>query len=148
MPSRVSSRVSPKILGLAASVVALLLALSTGSTALREIRLQTSGVRATGRVASYTIPNDRTEGARVEVDVERPGGAPFRVHLVNASRGRWEEGMEVPLVCAELQPETRSCEVAAASLWVLPTAATAALLALIFVVGKRFLGGRRRTTVE
>ncbi len=143
MPVQVTSRVSPRLLGLVAAVVALLLVLSSGSCAVHEIRLALSGVRATGRVVSYVIPNDRTQGARVEVDVQRPGAAPFRVHLVDAARGGWEEGMEVALVCAELAPETRSCQVYSQGSWIFPTLFTVVTLAAIFLAVRKLLASRR-----
>lgn len=143
MTIETSSRVSPKYLWLAGSVVALLLLLSAASSAVREIRLEMSGVRATGRVVSYTIPNDRSQGARVEVDVVRPGGAAVRVHLINASRGGWQEGMEVPLLCAELAPESRSCEVYSPGSWIAPTSLTVVMLALIFFLAARKLRAAR-----
>lgn len=146
MPIQMSSRVSPKLLGFVAAVVALLLVLSTGSCAVREIRLALLGARASGRVVSWVIPNDRTVGARVEVDVQRPGAAPFRVHLVDAARGGWEEGMEVSLVCTELAPESRSCEVYSPGSWILPSGATLVILAAMAAGARKLLAGRKART--
>jgi hypothetical protein len=101
-----------------------------GATSLqREINLNAHGSRAPGRVVDLvTLPGGGV-GASAVLEVVPPDAPPFRVQVSRpSSLYDRDKGVTLNLVCSELRPEAKSCEVDTfADRWLTPV--------LLLVVG-------------
>jgi hypothetical protein len=84
-----------------------------GTTNLQhEINLNANGLRTPGKVVDLVMLHGRSVGASAVFEVVPPGAPPWRVQVSGASSLHdWDKGIKLNLVCSELCPEAKWCEV-------------------------------------